>query len=81
MPFSKGNNTIINLLLIILSVLMFSCVDGPDIIDCFVIPPQTDTICLEIYEPVCGCNNVTYDNECYAEKSGVSFWVEGECLH
>ena len=70
-----------NLLLIFLSVLMFSCVDGPEIIDCLLISPITDTVCVEIYEPVCGCNNTTYDNECYAKKSGVSFWVEGECLH
>ena len=70
-----------NLLLIFLSVLMFSCVDGPEIIDCFIIPPITDTVCVEIFKPVCGCNNITYDNECYAKKSGVSFWVEGECLH
>ena len=70
-----------NLLLIFLSVLMFSCVDGPEIIDCFLVPQLTDTVCVEIYEPVCGCNNITYDNECYAKKNGVSFWVEGECLH
>ena len=68
------------LLLIFLLVLMFGCVDGPEIIPCFVDSPLTDTVCIEIYEPVCGCNDVTYDNECYAEKSGVSFWIEGECL-
>ena len=69
------------LLLIFFSALFFSCVDGPEIIDCFVIPPLNDTtVCIEIYEPVCGCNDVTYDNECYAEKSGVSLWIEGECL-
>ena len=37
--------------------------------------------CIEIYEPVCGCNDVTYDNECYAEViGGISNWTEGECL-
>ena len=46
---------------------MFSCVDG-EIIDCFIIPPITDTVCVEIFKPVCGCNNITYDNECYAKK-------------
>ena len=69
-----------NLLFFFLSVFIFSCVDGPEIIDCFLNPPITDTVCVEIYEPVCGCNNITYDNECYAKKSGISFWVEGECL-
>lgn len=69
------------LLLIFITVLMFGCVDGPEIIDCFVIPTANDTVCIENYDPVCGCNDVTYENECYAEKSGVSFWVEGECIN
>ena len=69
------------ILLIFLSALLFSCVDGPEIIDCFVNTPLNDTtVCIEIYKPVCGCNDLTYDNECYAEKSGISFWIEGECL-
>ena len=81
--FGKQNNklTMKKILLIFFSALLFGCVDGPEILDCFVIPPLNDTtVCIEIYEPVCGCNDVTYDNECYAEKSGVSFWIEGECL-
>ena len=32
-----------------------------------------------IYDPVCGCNNVTYSNSCFAENSGVLSWVNGEC--
>lgn len=42
--------------------------------------PLNDIVCVEIYEPVCGCNNVTYNNECYAEVSGILSWTEGECL-
>ena len=40
-----------------------------------------DTYCLEIYDPVCGCNNVTYSNDCYATANGISNWSEGECLN
>ena len=60
--------------------LILGCSDGPDIIPCFIGTPLSDTFCVEISEPVCGYNGITYDNECYAEKSGVSNWIEGECL-
>ena len=60
--------------------LILGCSDGRDIIPCFIGTPLTDTVCIEFSEPVCGCNGITYDNECYAEKSGVSNWIEGECL-
>lgn len=29
--------------------------------------------------PVCGCNNVTYRNYCYAEAATVTQWVDGPC--
>ena len=36
-------------------------------------------ICTEVYKPVCGCDNKTYSNSCYAERDGVSSWNDGEC--
>lgn len=37
--------------------------------------------CIEIYQPVCGCDGVTYSNKCYASSGGVSSWVDGECAN
>ena len=35
--------------------------------------------CIEIYDPVCGCNDITYSNSCYAEREGVTDWSRGSC--
>ena len=35
--------------------------------------------CIEIYDPICGCDGVTYSNYCYADIYGVTSYVAGEC--
>lgn len=36
--------------------------------------------CADIYDPVCGCDNITYTNECIARyKNGVIKWEPGPC--
>ena len=36
--------------------------------------------CIEVYEPVCGCDGVTYPNLCYASNiGGVNSFIDGAC--
>ncbi|MGC4087569.1 MAG: Kazal-type serine protease inhibitor domain-containing protein [Polyangiaceae bacterium] len=36
-------------------------------------------MCTEQYDPVCGCNDKTYPNECAAAREGIAVGKKGEC--
>ena len=37
------------------------------------------TACIQVYIPVCGCDNKSYSNECVAHSAGVDVAFLGEC--
>jgi Kazal-type serine protease inhibitor domain len=41
--------------------------------------PLKGVSCLDVYQPVCGCNGVTYSNACQAAVAGVKSYRAGSC--
>jgi len=68
-----------NITVLLLAFLLISCDDEDSSTPCQLSEKDEDMACIEIYQPVCGCNKETYSNSCYAERDGVTSWSEGEC--
>jgi hypothetical protein len=49
----------------------FGCIDS------FMI--QIGRPCFPDFEPLCGCDNVTYRNLCFLQAAGVNFFTDGPC--
>ena len=71
------------ILLILLISLIGSCSEKsadepePPCIDDSLIDPNNT--CYQIFAPVCGCDGITYSNDCVAKNSGLLNFQEGAC--
>ncbi len=54
-----------------------ACEPEPLFIDDSLIDPNNR--CYQIFAPVCGCNGITYSNDCMAKNSGLLNFQEGAC--
>lgn len=68
------------LYLIVLVLLLSQCSEDTQLQDCIDESKIKDNAaCITLYAPVCGCNGLTYGNECEAMNAGVTRFTQGTC--
>ena len=67
----------IQVLMILLFVIFYQIIDAQE--TCIDLDLITGNPCTSEYDPVCGCDGMTYSNACVATESGIRCFYYGEC--
>ena len=67
-----------SIVVLFLSLFVSCCNSDDEFMNCHEIIDE-DCVCTMQYDPVCGCNGITYGNACTAECNGITEYSSGTC--